>query len=202
MTAVINQQIEDAPVDSLLPHPDNPRQGDVDAIEESILANGWYGAVIVQLSTRFILAGNHRWQGAKRAGALTVPTIFVDVDDATARRIILADNRTADRASYDQESLTNILTSIQQEAGNLAGTGYVDSDLKQMMESLKAVQEEAANGTGQKTKPAKPTKIVIGPYQIKVDPNKLADLFQDIKETIGGDSEGDIIAECRRRLKL
>lgn len=103
----LDQHLEDADVNSLIPHPDNPRRGDLDAIEESILANGWYGAVIVQRSTRHILAGNHRWQGAKNAGALTVPTIFIEVDDATARRIVLA--RAAKRQARKSRSPLRIL---------------------------------------------------------------------------------------------
>ena len=45
---------------ALRPHPRNPRRGDVDAIEESIAENGFYGCVVAQRSTGYILAGNHR----------------------------------------------------------------------------------------------------------------------------------------------
>jgi len=198
--SILNQDVEDAPVASLIPHPDNPRRGDVDAIEESILANGWYGAVIVQRTTRYILAGNHRWQGATRAGALTVPTIFVDVDDAVARRIVLADNRTGDMASYDQSELAAILSQIQDEAGSITGTGYVDSDLDQILTSLKTIQDEASDTGTNRTKAEKPIQIVIGPYKCKVDADKLAKLFSEIRQSAIDDEA--IIAECRRRLKL
>lgn len=198
----IAQQGEDIPLDSLIPHPENPRRGDVDAIEESILANGWYGAIIVQRSTRYILAGNHRWQGAKRAGALTIPVIFVEVDDATARRIVLADNRTADLATYEQGTLGDILRSIQAEAGNLAGTGYTNADLDQIFELLKSVQAEAAGDSAPRQGKVKPTVIVFGPDRIKVDQGELAEYFNTLRQSLGANDESTLITEIKRRLQL
>ena len=61
MSTIIELQFEErVPLASLKRHPDNPRRGDVKAIALSINKNGFYGAVIVQRSTRYILAGNHR----------------------------------------------------------------------------------------------------------------------------------------------
>ncbi len=45
----------------LITHPKNPRKGNVDLIIESIEENGFYGALIVQKSTGYILTGNHRF---------------------------------------------------------------------------------------------------------------------------------------------
>lgn len=115
------------PVASLRKHESNKRQGDVGAIYTSIEANGFYGAVVVQASSARILAGNHRFDAALHAGAETIPVIFVDCDDQTALRILLADNRTNDLASYDTEGLAEILNEIQLAAGTLNGTGW-DTD--------------------------------------------------------------------------
>lgn len=100
---VINEAMESVALSSLKPHPKNPRQGDVGAIYESIEANGFYGAVVAQKSTGHVLAGNHRMLAAQHAGAGSVPVVWVDVDDETALRIPLADNRTNDVASYDTQ---------------------------------------------------------------------------------------------------
>ena len=37
------------------PHPDNPRVHDEDALDESLEANGFYGAVLVQKSTGHVI---------------------------------------------------------------------------------------------------------------------------------------------------
>ena len=66
---------------SLVPWKPNPRRGKVSAIAESLKTNGQYKPVIVQASTRKILAGNHVVKAALRLGWTTVQCAIVDVDD-------------------------------------------------------------------------------------------------------------------------
>lgn len=119
-------------VDELLPHPQNPRRGDVDSIVESIRQNGWYGTVVAQRSTSYVLAGNHRLMAAKELDIDEVPVYWVDVDDATATRVLLADNRLNDRASYDTTELVSLLTQVRDD-DTLLGTGWDASDLADLM---------------------------------------------------------------------
>jgi hypothetical protein len=124
---------DDLPVASLSEHPANPRRGNDTAVAESADVNGFYGAVIVQQSTGYVLAGNTRLRVARAAGADTIPGIVVDCDDETATRILLADNRTSDLATYDTESLTELLTLVNSETDGLLGTGYLESDLAALL---------------------------------------------------------------------
>jgi hypothetical protein len=134
---IANQEYVIAAVTSLREHPKNPKKGNVGAIGESIERNDFYGACVVQKSTGFILAGNHRWKGAIEKGLKEVPVIVVDCDDATAERILLADNRIADLGTYDDSRLM-ALAEERKKAGDLAGTGYVDVDLERMKAKLAA----------------------------------------------------------------
>lgn len=109
---IINQEYELVPVDALKPHPQNPRRGDTVAIAESIVHNGFYGAVVAQKSTGLILAGNHRWKAAKDTGGVEIPTIWVECDDHEALKILLADNRTNDLAEYDAKALAAVLSQV------------------------------------------------------------------------------------------
>src|SRR5260221_8662270 len=118
-----NERYELVAIDSLQLHPKNPRRGDVGAIAKSMVANGFYGAVVAQKGTNYILAGNHRWRAAKGEGATEVPVLWVDVDERTARRILLADNKTSDDANYDEEALARILEEVRND-DDFAGTGY------------------------------------------------------------------------------
>lgn len=134
---ILNAEAVLVPVDELTPHPNNPRQGDVGAIAESIEQNGWYGTIVAQVSTKRILAGNHRWQAAKSLGFEEVPVAWVDVDDETALRIMLADNRSSDLASNDFAELAKILEGLfQNTEALLAGTGYDANDLDYLIDSL------------------------------------------------------------------
>lgn len=138
---ILNHSVELVPLDQLSPHPRNPRQGDVGAIHESIQANGFYGVVIAQRSTGHILAGNHRYLAASHAGATEIPVAWVDVDDDEALRILLADNRTNDLASYDNTALADLLQEIMAEAGTLDGTGYDGDDLDELLRDLSMPDE-------------------------------------------------------------
>lgn len=141
---VVNDGYEMVPVGKLVEHPANPRRGRVDAIEASIIANGFYGAVVAQRSTGHILGGNHRFQAAQLTGMEKIPVIWADVDDATAKRILLADNRTNDIAGYDDDALLAILEECRAEE-NLLGTGYDDKFVDDL---LKKVQAEPLPDTG------------------------------------------------------
>ena len=120
-----------APRDSIRPHPANPRNGDVDAIIASILANGVYRPIYVQRSTGLILAGHHLYAALCELDCSLVPVQMVDCDDDTAMRILLADNRTADMGSYDEGLLLGILQELDGR-DQLFGTGYDDAYLERL----------------------------------------------------------------------
>ncbi|GAA4908164.1 ParB/RepB/Spo0J family partition protein [Streptomonospora salina] len=129
---IADQKYELVPIGKLEPHPDNPRRGDTGAIAESIEHNGFYGAVIAQKSTGRILAGNHRWKAAKTQGEKKVPVLWIDVDDDRARKILLADNKTNDLATYDEKALLALLDDVGADASALAGTAYSVDDLEDL----------------------------------------------------------------------
>ena len=128
----VKQELTDAPLDSITPHPDNPRRGDVRAIRGSIEATGFYGAVIVQRSSGYIIAGSHRWQAARAIGADTVPALVADVTDEEAVRIMAADNRTSDLAGYDAQTQLQMLMGLAEMEAGMAGSGYGPSDLEEL----------------------------------------------------------------------
>ena len=135
--------------DSLILHEQNPRQGDVGAIVESIEANGFYAPLIVQRSTRHVLAGNHRLLAARQLGMGEVPVVWVDVDDDRALRILLADNRTADLAAYDDVNLAALLTDLAQcTTTQLLGSGYDSEDLDSLLADVTSPFNPNENGLG------------------------------------------------------
>jgi ParB-like chromosome segregation protein Spo0J len=133
---ILAQEWELAPIDKLRPHPRNPRAGDVAAIRESLDAHGFFGALVAQRSTGYILAGNHRFRAACQRGAERLPVLWVDCDDDAALRILLADNRTSDLAEYDRAALAEILRALQETDAGLAGAGYRDADLAELEAEL------------------------------------------------------------------
>lgn len=152
---VINSRFAAAvPVSELRPHPRNPRQGDIGAIHQSIEHNGFYGACVVQESSGFILAGNHRFQAALHAGAAAVPVIYVDCDDAVAVRILLADNRSNDLASYDMSALAELLECVRAEFGDYTGTLYDAEAVRNLQKDLAGYEAATVEEAGQAHTPA------------------------------------------------
>lgn len=87
---ILNELTEMVPIGSLTPHFRNANEGDYGAIETSMKANGFFGALVCQKSTGYILCGNHRFLVAQRLGYRELPVTWVDVDDDRALRILLA----------------------------------------------------------------------------------------------------------------
>ncbi len=158
---IVSQRYEEVEVDSIRPHPENPRKGNVEVIEESISANGFYGACVVQASSRYILAGAHRWKAAKARGAKTLPVLLVEVDDATARRIVLADNRANDLAGYDDAALAAALRAAQDDGG-LYGTGFDDDAA--VAAGIERATNEEADATDKEPEEEGPYRTAVGEF--------------------------------------
>lgn len=116
-------------------HPENPRRGDVEAIIQSIVKNGVYRPLVVSRVSGNILAGNHTFRALCEMGASYVDVVYIDgLDGEGERRIMLADNRTAELGDgYDEAALIALLDSLD---GDLEGTGWSDEDYTDLLEGL------------------------------------------------------------------
>lgn len=123
-------------LDTITPHPDNPNEGDVGAIADSIEAIGFYGAVVVQESTGRILIGEHRWAAARTAGLAELPAVVVDCDDDTARAIMVGDNEYARLAQWNVERLVAVLEAQRASPLGLAATGFNEARFAELVEQM------------------------------------------------------------------
>lgn len=131
-------------LDSLEQWPGNARRGVVSGIKESIRTNGVFQPLIVQKSTNRIIAGNHRWFALKELAEESpeefgdsADVILLDVNDSRATKMNLADNKTSDDASWDNEALLAQLESLADLDEGLDGSGFADDDL----DDLQALME-------------------------------------------------------------
>ncbi len=124
------------PIDSLHTHPKNARQGDVGAISQSLEAHRQYRCIVFQQSSHRILAGNHTWLAAKALGWSHIAATPVVCDDVQALRILVADNRANDLASYDDAGMVDLLSELAATDLGLAGTLYDADDLERLISDL------------------------------------------------------------------
>jgi ParB-like chromosome segregation protein Spo0J len=137
--ASLLKKIESVPVGSLEFYPGNPRRGNVAVIASSLAENEQYAPIVVQRSTRCVLAGNHTLKAAVSLGWPEIDVVFVDVDDARARKIVLSSNRTGELPDpdtgqrYDDHALAELLASLD---GDLDGTGWDVYDIDGLADKL------------------------------------------------------------------
>jgi ParB-like chromosome segregation protein Spo0J len=163
-------------IDDLKPHPDNPRRGNVEMIQTSLLAHGQYRPVVAQKATGYILAGNHTWRACKALGWASVAVTWLDVDDETAKRVLIADNRTSDLANYDNASLASLLRSLP----NLDATGFDRYDLDDL-ENVFGGGGGGGEGGGLKEPSVKPD-IRIGGYDMWITPDVLITWSETVRQ--------------------
>lgn len=120
-------------IDELHTHPSNVRQGDVGAISESLEAHGQYRSIVYQQSTKRILAGNHTYKAAKALGWTHIAATSVICDDEQALRILLADNKANDLATYDEPELIELLKQLADTDDGLLGTLFDGDELDSLI---------------------------------------------------------------------
>lgn len=123
------------PLEEFVRWPGNPRQGDVGAISESFRRFGQQKPVVVQESSGQIAAGNHAVDAMLALRWTHGAGVWSPLSDEDARAYLIADNRTAELGSYDEEALGSMLRKLAQE-GNLRGTGYDGDDVDDFLKRL------------------------------------------------------------------
>lgn len=192
--------IRQTPISQLTLHPKNPRDGDIGAIAESIEENGWFGTVVAQVSTGHVLAGNHRVQAAQHLGMDKVPVHWVDVDNETSLRILLADNRTSDLAVYKNEELAAVLERLAKK-GKLGGSGYDGDDLDALLFDIERNKGDLGNlladvedSLGQRAEAIESAGIrsIIIPFSL-ADYNEVVSRLAQLRTNLNVDSNAAVI---------
>lgn len=142
--------VELRPVSELKAWPTNARthsKRQVEAIAESIKAFGFKNPVLID-ETDTILAGHGRVLAAKQLGLNQVPVIrHTDLNDVQKRAYVLADNKIAERAGWDCETLATELDELSfllPEIGlDLSLTGFETGEIDVILDD--AEEEKAAS---------------------------------------------------------
>jgi len=126
------------PVADLRLWPKNPRKNDgaVEQIAASIARFGFAAPVVVQKSTGFVLCGNTRLKAARHLGLAEVPARVLDLSDAEAEALAIADNKLGELADWDAEALAAILRDLDAQGAETKGLGFTDDELVQMLQEM------------------------------------------------------------------
>jgi DNA modification methylase len=132
------------PIDTLKGLPGNPRIGDVDAVAKSLDRFGQRKPIVVRQDDGTIIAGNHTWQAAKQLGWTEIAVAYVGDDDVTASAYALADNRTAELGSYDEQALKDLIDQVASVDPDLVqDAGWADEAVAELVAKIASQQPQA-----------------------------------------------------------
>jgi DNA modification methylase len=136
LSQVMAQRIEHWSLDRLIPYANNPRthsDAQTAQIAASIAEFGFNCPILVD-STAGIIAGHGRLLAARKLQLTEVPVIVLDhLSPAQKRAYIIADNRLAESAGWDEELLRLELAALQQEDFNVDLLGFEDEELARLL---------------------------------------------------------------------
>ena len=119
-------------VDKLIPYVNNARthsKEQINKLRASIREFGFINPVIIDRDYN-VIAGHGRILASQEEGIDKVPCVFVDyLTDAQKKAYIIADNRMALDADWDEELLKIEIESLKDENFDLSFTGFDESEL-------------------------------------------------------------------------
>ena len=167
LKARMAERIELWPLDKLVPYQNNPRTHSpeqVSQIAASIVEFGFLNPILVDTSAG-IIAGHGRLQAARQIGFATVPVVVLDhLTENQKRAYVIADNKLALNAGWDEDLLRAEMTALAAEDFDLPVMGFTDDELSDLLADPNAVE----GNTDEDAVPEAPVDPVTRPGDVYV----------------------------------
>ena len=143
------KQIEMRETDSLIPYARNSRTHSKEQIQQiaaSIKEFGFNAPVAID-SEGGIIAGHGRVMAAQLLGLKEVPVVILDhLTEAQKKAYIIADNKLALNASWDNDLLKIELEELKELDIDLSVTGFDDKEIDALLEEQEYEPSDLAGG--------------------------------------------------------
>jgi DNA modification methylase len=130
------RRIELWPVDRLVPYAKNARTHSPEQVAQiaaSIIEFGFNAPILVD-SQAGIIAGHGRMLAARKLGLTEVPVVVLDhLTDTQRRAYIIADNKLAENAGWDERVLAAELADLERDGLDLKVVGFSDQELEVLL---------------------------------------------------------------------
>lgn len=126
-------------IDDLKPNPRNPNQHpdkQIALLAKNIRQLGWRHPITVSTRSGFIVSGHGRLQAAQLLQVKEVPVDFQEfTGDAEEYAVLIADNRLAEIAEINTDTLKALLSDLDAEMGleDMTLTGFTPEELEEML---------------------------------------------------------------------
>lgn len=151
------ERFEKVNIDRLVPYARNARTHSKEQILQlraSLREFGFVNPVIVDKDLN-IIAGHGRILAAKEEGVTEVPCVFAEhLTEAQKRAYILADNRLAMNAGWDEEMLSVEISDLQAADFDVSLLGFDDAELNKLLGSADDVKDDEFDVDSELQKPA------------------------------------------------
>jgi DNA modification methylase len=154
----------------LIPYDKNPRLHTGEQIEqicESIHEFGFTNPILVD-SDNGIIAGHGRLEAAKKLRLKKVPVIVLDgLSDSQRRAYIIADNKLALNASWDDDLLAQELEALTEDGFDTSLIGFDENEIEEFLNMDVSTQIEAEmQTTGEDVLPEPKKEVIAKPGDI------------------------------------
>src|ERR1700683_3993865 len=140
-------QIELRSVRALLPHARNsrtPSDEQVSQVAASIREFGWTNPILVD-GEGVVVAGHARLLAARKLGMEEVPVIVLArLTPAQKGALVIADNKLALNAGWDEEMLRSEVAALQEDGFDLDLVGFSDEELRTLLADHALGEDDAA----------------------------------------------------------
>jgi ParB-like chromosome segregation protein Spo0J len=159
-------QIERWSVDRLIPYARNARTHSPEQVAQiaaSIAEFGWTNPILVG-ADGVVIAGHARLLAARKLGISDVPVIVLDhLSDSQRRALVIADNRLALNAGWDEEMLRVEIEALREDEFNLDLPGF---GVEEMDALLAEPEAEVTGNTDDDAVPETPEAAVTVPGDV------------------------------------
>ena len=130
------------PIEKLKHLDGNPRKGNVEAVKKSYEKFGQRKPIVATKDGE-VISGNHQLAAARELGWNKIAVVFTNDDKLTAKAFALADNRTADLGTYDDDLLADMLGSVSSDLELLEATSFDEKDLMSLIKKQEVIEDDA-----------------------------------------------------------
>lgn len=142
-------RIKTVDISELLEDPKNGREHgerNMKAISDSLETFGQVEPLVVRENLNTVVGGNGRLRAMRELGWKQAKVVYVDFDDEKVAALAIALNRTAELASWNEVTLSEVLASITNN-DLLSATGFSDVELRKLSEAhVDGLEAAAASG--------------------------------------------------------
>jgi len=124
-------KVKQVNIDKIIPYHNNPRKNQaIDKVASSINEYGFQQPIVVD-PNMVVIVGHTRLLASKKLGLKKVPIAIANLSKSQAKAYRLADNRTNEDSSWDEELLKGELLDLE---GLINTIGFEDSELEKLLE--------------------------------------------------------------------